>query len=432
MQRRIGILTLVITLWIGWAAPAAAETLTPNAQAAVLLDGLSGQILYDHNGSAPNYPASTTKLLTALVAVEHGDLNQIITISDRAVDQPPDSSSCYLERGEQHSLEHLLYGLLIASGNDCAAAIAEGVTGGHPETFIDWMNETARRLGATRSHFTNPHGLHDPEHYTTASDLAIIARAALANPTVRNIAGTKEFFWPGKSEQLGIYYNHNRMLWTYDGTIGGKTGFTEQAGLTLVSAAKRGDRLLIGVIMGERFKAEQYREMAALLDYGFERFEQVPVVEPGERMGNIPVRGGKSEQVEVVAGGSFRISVPRGEEPGTTIHPVLSRDLVKAPIQKGEPLGHVEIRENGRLLGTVPLVAAHPVESASLLPEGLLQAASGDAKWLAYLLAGFFVWRILLRGLRRGRRRARRRPTYRRRLGGSRVGMISAYRTKWR
>lgn len=408
------------------ALPASAEGAPlPHGRAAVLIDAASGQLLYEQNATDKNFPASTTKLLTALVAVEHGTLDQKITVSPNAVSMPPDSSSCYLEAGEQQPLEYLLYGLLLASGNDCATAIAEGVSNGRSDQFVTWMNETARRLGTVQSNFSNPHGLHEPDHYTSALDLALIARGALANPTIRKIAGTKEFDWPGKSERNGAYYNHNALLFYYPGATGGKTGYTEEAGLTLVGSASRDGRLLIGVVMGEESKVNQYDDMTALLDYGFTQFEQRPLITKGSAAGTVPVVTGKTSSVPAVAGGDFMISAPRSGQPAVTVQ-TRPDSKITAPVAAGAKLGVIEVREGDRVIGTVPLVAQNAVAAR---PQVLMMIASGTAtglKWLAYLLGGLLLFRITIRSTRRALRRSRasRRSASRYRSGN----LSTAYR----
>ncbi len=371
------------------------------------MDGQSGQVLYEQNGFARHYPASTTKLLTALVALEHGDMKQVITISAKAVAQMPDSSSCYLNQGEEQPLKHLLLGLLLSSGNDCADAIAEGLTDGNSSQFIQWMNETAQRLGATQSNFTNPHGLHDDAHYSTANDLALIARGALSNPILRQMAATREFVWPGKNN--GTYYNHNAMLFTYDGTVGGKNGFTEQARLTLVSSAERNGQFLIGVVLGVDSRSNQYNDMTALLDYGFDFFEQRPVLVSGAPQGNLKVESGLSETVGLVANSSLMISVRRGEEPSVAVKQTLP-DSVKAPILRGQKIGTVQILDGHKVIGSVDVVAQDAVEAKPLLWESVKGMALNGLKWIGLTLLGLTAFRILVKTIRRAIRSRRRLP----------------------
>jgi len=382
------------------AAPAlAAEPPALRGRALVLMDGHTGQILYQRNGNVRIYPASTTKLLTALVAVEHGSLEQRIEVSASAVDKGPDSASCYISEGDVEPLEYLLYGLLLPSGNDCADAIAEGVSGGRPEEFIEWMNETAQRVGATRSHFTNPHGLHDPGHWTTAIDLAIIGRAALADPVVRRIAGTRQFDWPGK-EKNGTYYNLNGMLWDYPGTIGGKTGYTEEAGYNLINAVERDGRLLIGVVAGYKWKSELYTDMEALLDYGLTAFRHVDAVPTDRPLSEIPVTGGEAESVPVMAQTGFTISAPRTGPSGVSLTPRLEPS-VEAPVEAGAQVGTLEVWQEGRLLGEVPLVAAASVAAKPPLWQRLLPYAGAALQWLAVALGALLLVRTAARLMRR-------------------------------
>jgi serine-type D-Ala-D-Ala carboxypeptidase (penicillin-binding protein 5/6) len=399
---------------------------TMHGKAAVLLDGVSGQILYQQNATEKYFPASTTKLLTALVAVEHGKMDQVIEVSANAVDQAPDSSSCYLEKGEKQRLETLMYGLLLVSGNDCAVAIAEGVSQNHLDQFITWMNETAKRLGANQSNFANPSGLHDPIHYTSALDLALIGRAALANPTIVKIAGTKEFFWPGKSERNGPYYNHNKMLFTYDGEIAGKNGYTEEAGLTLVSSAQRDGRMLIGVVMGEDNQEFQYGDMQDLLDYGFTQFEQKNAIPPDITPGVLPVTDGQQESVQVAAKATFPVSALKGAQPKVTVEPKLQKSLT-APVEPGQEVGVLEVKEGGRVLGTVPVVAEQAVAAKPKVVQNLKSWTFTGLKWLAGIILGLFLVRIVVKAIRRGRRRSR---AGRIRKGSGRTGSIAYYRTK--
>lgn len=427
---------MAVLIWVLSAVPAAAGTFEPRGRAALLLDASSGQILYQQNGQATNYPASTTKLLTALVAVEHGKLDQKIKISEQAIDKAPDSSSCYLNLGEEQPLEYLLYGLLLPSGNDCADAIAEGVTGGNPAQFVTWMNETAQRIGATGSHFANPSGLHDPNHYTTALDLALIARAAFANPVVRRISGAKEFNWPGKSfsatgEKINdIYYNHNQMVFYYEGTVAGKTGYTEEAGLTLVNAAERNGQLLIGVVMGEPFQKTQYEDMESLLDMGFSEFERKSAVTKGTDTGTVTVSGGLAESVTTVTGSDFWVTAPKGGAPDITVKPVLA-DTATAPVTEGQQLGTLEIRQGNRLLGTVPLLAKTGVDVKPAIAAKVLSAALTVLKWVGGILVGLFAFRTVVKTVRRIRRGSRRKSGGFRGSGaGNRTSSITMYRTR--
>lgn len=426
-SRCIGAIAAAVVI-MSAAPPVLAAAAPPalHGRAAVLLDGVSGQVLYQENGSDRNFPASTTKILTALVALEHGDPDQIITVSPEAVDVPPDSSTCWLEAGESQSLENLLYGLLLPSGNDCANAIAEGLTDGNPEQFIAWMNETAQSLGATHSQFINAHGYHDPKHYTTALDMALIGKAAFSNPLILKISGTEEYYWPGKSEKNGTYYNRNEMLLLDPSTIAGKTGYTEEAGRTLVNAARRGNRLLIGVLMGEETSEWMYQDMIDLQEYGFSEFTQRELLTAGTYPSSISVKDGEAAEVPVAPASDFPVSVPNNGLPTLTTK-VDVADGLTAPVKAGQTVGNVQVWEGERLLATIPLVAEANVAALPLykkVTQHTLAASGGIVKWLAGGIVVLLAARVVYVQVRK--RQQKSMPFSRKRYG--KTGMVSSFR----
>ena len=211
----------------------AAEAPAVSAASAVLMDAETGRVLYAHNEQEPRAIASTTKLMTALVAAEYlgGDLSETVEIKREWTGI--EGTSLYLKPGETITLKTLLYGLLLHSGNDAAVALA-GICGGEVETFVGWMNQRAQDLGMTNTHFSDPNGLGDENHYASALDMAKLGVACLQNPTVAEILSTRTITLEGR--QLT---NHNKLLWQYEGCTGMKTGYTRQAGRTLVSSAER-------------------------------------------------------------------------------------------------------------------------------------------------------------------------------------------------
>lgn len=248
------------------------------AEAAVVMDVSSGAFLYSKNMTAKEYPASITKIMTALVAIEHGNLDKKIKCSEHAVYSiEAESSHCGLQPGEKLTLRQALYALMLESANDAANSIAERV-GGTIEVFVQMMNDKAKELGCVNTHFTNPHGLHDEDHYTCAYDMALITRAAFANETLAEIAGTVEYSIPktNKVKEVRYFLNHHKMLsseeYLYEGCIGGKTGFTSDALNTLVTVAQRDGRRLISVVLKTNGATKTYEESTALLDYGYDQF----------------------------------------------------------------------------------------------------------------------------------------------------------------
>ena len=241
---------------------ASAAQLSPppqvSAKSAALLDGTTGMCLYEKNGDQRALIASTTKIMTGLLVCEAGEPERSVTVPDAAV--WVEGSSMYLKSGETLTRRELLYGMMLHSGNDAALTLAISVSGSEA-AFVRQMNLRVRALGLTQTHFANPHGLDSGENYSTALDLAQLARAALQNEAFRTVVSTKTVSCAGRT-----LTNHNKLLWRYDGCIGVKTGYTRHAGRILVSAAERDGRQLIAVTISD---PDDWRDHAALLDYGF-------------------------------------------------------------------------------------------------------------------------------------------------------------------
>lgn len=248
-----------------------------SAEGAILIEAETGTVLYEKNATARLYPASTTKLMTALLALENAALGETVTVSHDAVyDIDTDSSRIWVDVGEELSMEASLYALMLPSANDMAYAIAEHV-GGSKEGFADMMNARAKELGCVNTHFMNPHGLDEEEHYTCAADLARITRPLLKNSTFLKISGSKNYEIKPTNlckDSRWVLNTHLmiRKSYPFDGVIAGKTGHTDLAGANLVTVAKRGNMTLISVIMKAPDDTALYDETAALLDFGFDNF----------------------------------------------------------------------------------------------------------------------------------------------------------------
>jgi serine-type D-Ala-D-Ala carboxypeptidase (penicillin-binding protein 5/6) len=243
-----------------------------NSEASYLINAENKQVLYEKNGNQTMYPASTTKIMTTLVALKHGDLHSIVTVSDNAAGL--EGSSLNLKVGDQLTLRDLLRGMMAVSGNDAAQAVAKHVGGGSSQIFINWMNEEAAALGAMHTHFSNPHGLPDPENYTTAHDLAIITAYAYHQPGFIDYVSHKyqtiHFINRGTNEKEE---NINELIGVYPGCNGVKTGTTREAGECLVAAAERNGIQLIAVVL---HSANRWEDATNLLDYGFQQIELLP------------------------------------------------------------------------------------------------------------------------------------------------------------
>ena len=229
-----------------------------SAKSAALLDGTTGECLYEKNGDQRALIASTTKIMTGLLVCEAGDLDRTVTVPETAAGT--EGSSMYLKSGEMLTRRELLYGMMLHSGNDAALTLAISISGSEA-AFVRQMNRRACALNLTQTHFANPHGLDSGENYSTALDLARLAQAALQNEQFRAVVSTKTITCAGRT-----LTNHNKLLWRYDGCIGVKTGYTRHAGRILVSAAERGGRMLIAVTISD---PDDWRDHVSLLDYGF-------------------------------------------------------------------------------------------------------------------------------------------------------------------
>lgn len=264
--------------------PDAPETLSPGV---ILMEESTGTILYEKNSDEAHYPASITKIMTTLLALENGNLSDMVTFSDDAINNT-EGSGIARDYGEQMTLEQCLYGVMLESANECAYAVAEHV-GGTVENFVDMMNAKAKELGCTNTHFANPHGLQDENHYTTAHDMALIAQAAYQNETFRIIIGTKMYTIPptNKHAEETVLRNHHDMLCTYHNAnrkylypycVGGKTGYTATANSTLVTYAEKDGMTLICVVMNTQ-SPNQFIDTVNLFDYAFDNFQVLNVSE---------------------------------------------------------------------------------------------------------------------------------------------------------
>lgn len=242
-----------------------------SSEAAIVMEADTGVILFEKNSRTPMYPASITKIATAIYAIENGDLDDIVTVSSKA--RNTEGTRVYLEEGEQVTLQKLLQGLLVNSGNDAGMAVAEHLSGG-VELFSSDLNEYLKNIiGIHDTNFENPHGLFNAEHVTTAEDMAKITQYAMKNEFFMDLFGTKEIEWNGDSWDTTLYTHHKLLRETpYEGVTGGKNGFVPQAGSTLVTTAKRENLNLIVVTLKSASESEAYKDTIKLLDYGFENF----------------------------------------------------------------------------------------------------------------------------------------------------------------
>lgn len=358
----------------------------------VLIDQRSGRVLFEQDGDKQMYPASTTKIMTALLAVEaveRGELTmetQIEITKEMLADLDPDGSNMALKEGEILSLDSLLKGLMIPSGNDAACAIAQHL-GGSRVAFVDMMNARAKELGAEDTHFANPHGLHDENHYSTAEDMAKIAHAAMKLEKFRNIADIAHIKIPptNVTEKERYYINTNGLLSTmrytnffYKGSTGIKTGYTSDAGNCLVASATRDGMSFIGVILGGKSVEDSHRDNAEMLDWAFENHTAITAVAKNAMTCEVRVRQGKrADTVPLVSAQAISVVVPKDttlEE--LEIKPNLP-ESVCAPVFAEQEIGTVSVLYRGVELASGKLLASRDIERTVFWPV----IALGEGLW---------------------------------------------------
>ncbi len=326
-----------------------AAALSTSAKGAALYDPLSGQLIYGYNADQRLPMASTTKIMTGLLAIE-------LYGSDTEVKIKPEwagieGSSMYLKSGEVVTVRELIYGLMLMSGNDAATALA-GMLSGKQADFVAMMNTRTMQMGLSNTGFENPSGLDGDGHYSSARDMAVMAGYALENPVFREIVSTGSITF-GKRYMS----NHNKLLWLYDGALGVKTGFTKKSGRCLVSAAEREGRTLIAVTLSA---PDDWDDHTAMLDYGFDRFEMTQLVTPGNA-GTAHIVSGLSSSSELYVNEGFSFSLSAEEREAVKIE-LLGPRFCYAPVVAGERYGALQVSLYGRILFETEVFFSDSVE----------------------------------------------------------------------
>lgn len=359
------------------------------APSAILIDALTGKVLYEKNADERRYPASTTKVMTGLLAVEYGKLDETVTIGKNPPLVEIGSSQIYLVPGEQLTMEQLLYALMLESANDAAVAIAEQISGS-VEEFAKLMNNRAKELGAVNTNFVNPNGLHDDNHYTTARDLAMIAKHAMTLDKFRNVVKEVKYTIPktNKQDERNYITNSNKLIWkTYDKfryeyATGIKTGYTVKANQCLVGGAKKGDMELISVVMGAEGQ-NIYSDTVALFEYGFANFKNVDILKKDQIVTTVAVKEGE-EKINLLASEDFSLMLSQAEEDKVRTEIKTKEDL-KEPIKKGEVLGEMLIYLEGK-----------EVKSIDLLSSVEIETPKSPSLWWLWLIAAFLLYRTIV------------------------------------
>jgi D-alanyl-D-alanine carboxypeptidase (penicillin-binding protein 5/6) len=390
VSKKCFFIILSIFLYFAMSKPLFAEPVF-NGKGAVLLDAQSGQVLFEKNMDEKLPPASITKILTAIIAIESGKLNDLVTVSAN----PPfiEGTRVYLEEGEKVVLRDLVIAALVYSANDAALAIAEYLSGTEEE-FAKLMNKKARELGAVNSNFVNSHGLTENGHYTTAYDMAVITRYALKNEIFREMVSMKVFDWEGKAWQTRLI-NKNQLLWSYKGANGVKTGYTKEAKCTIVASATREGQTYIAVVLGS-IGNNTWTDAERLLDYGFNNFQTVQFAHPEEVVATIALD--EKNKLQLAADHHFSLSLPQAGN--KKVESRLSLKAIGDSVDQGQVVGEMIYSVNGEDVGSVKLVAKEQVKIINWFDR------------VVYLFAGIYLLQILWRIVQKWRKSRRSRNMF--------------------
>lgn len=369
MYRYFSLVCAITVLSLIHSMAAAAPPAPPPTTAGsghLLIDMASDQVIAASNADNQLEPASLTKIMTAYVIFREIDSGHIALADEALVSEKAwrmEGSRMFIEVGKRVSVEELLKGLIIASGNDAAVALAEH-TAGSEEAFAALMNEHARRLGMNNSHFTNSSGLPDDEHYTTPADIAKVTAATIREfPEWYAWYAIKDYTFNDITQP-----NRNRLLWRDESVDGVKTGHTSTAGYCLVASAERDGMRLISVVMGTASEEERATETQELLGYGFRFFESRPLYAAGQPIQEVRVWKGEEDQLPVGVAEALVLTVPRGEAEGLSAQLVVD-GLIEAPVMRGQPIGVIEVSHAGEIVKRVPAVALADVSEAGIFGQ---------------------------------------------------------------
>lgn len=321
-----------------------------SAECAILIDAQTGRVLYEKQAEEKSLIASTTKIMTALVICEQTNVLDRVKIPKEAVGI--EGSSMYLKEGEVLTVQELLYGLMLQSGNDAAVALAI-YCGGTVEGFTELMNDKAHRLGMTQSHFANPNGLDSPGNYSTARDMGILTAYAMQNPIFAQTVSTKTITIGERCLR-----NHNKLLWQLEGANGVKTGYTKAAGRILISSVTRMGRQLIAVTFNA---PDDWQDHKTLIEDGFSRFTVQQLVRQGQTLGQLELAGGQETSVDLIAAEDFSYSLAQGERVTISLP---EAGFAYAPVAEGQEAGFAHILVDGTAVAKVPLVYGATIERA--------------------------------------------------------------------
>ncbi|HQD89985.1 MAG TPA: D-alanyl-D-alanine carboxypeptidase family protein [Syntrophomonadaceae bacterium] len=372
-KRTVWILLCLILLILVAVSPVQAEQVEVEAESYVLMDADSGKVLLAKNEHKRLPPASMTKLMTMILAAQ--DLEEgKVSVKDKVITSEEawkmGGSQIYLEPGEEMTFEDMMIAIAVGSANDASVAVAEHLEGTH-KNFVDRMNKQAKMLGLKNTHFVNSYGLPAENHYTSAYDMAVMARYALQYTKILEYCSIKEYNLRQGEFKL---FNTNKLLWWYEGTDGFKTGWTNEAKYCLTATAKRDGLRLIGAVMASPKQHGNHRDMMKLFNYGFAKYAYKSFFSRGSVCGVVQVGKGIGDSVEVIAEDDVGAIVEKGQEKKITTEKRL-QNYVNAPVEKGQKLGEMRVYDDGNLVKEVNLVAASDVPKGGFLKEILKMLA---------------------------------------------------------
>ncbi|MEK4126387.1 D-alanyl-D-alanine carboxypeptidase family protein [Anoxybacillus sp. FSL W8-0382] len=342
--------------------------LAPEARSAILIERDTGAILYEKNAHEPLPPASMTKIMTMLLIMEAIDqgklkLDERVRASEYAASMG--GSQIFLEPGEEMTVDDLLKGVAIGSGNDAAVALAERIAGSE-EAFVHMMNEKARKLGLKHTTFENTTGLPAKNHYSTAYDMAMMAKELLKYDLITKYTGTYEDYLRENTDKKFWLVNTNRLVKFYPGVDGLKTGYTSEAKYCLTATAKKGNMRVIAVVFGAPTPKARNAQITKMLDYAFSHYETKPLYKKGETITMLPVSKGKKKSVAVVTSEPISVLLKKGEKSEAVKTTWKLNKKAKAPVKKGDVLGTLVVKKDGAVIVKSPLVAKEQVEEANM------------------------------------------------------------------
>jgi serine-type D-Ala-D-Ala carboxypeptidase (penicillin-binding protein 5/6) len=378
LKKRLLISTLAFCLfasaaWPGMAAPAGTPTqdaatagLGASAASAILMDADTGTVIFEKDSHKKLPPASITKVMTMLLtaeAISKGTLKLTDKVKTSEYAASMGGSQIFLEPGEEMTVDDMLKGIAMASGNDASVAMAEHI-GGTEAGFVKLMNDKAQQLGMKDTHFANPNGLPIADHYTSAHDIAVMSRELLKYDFITKYTGAYQDYLRKDSEKPFWLVNTNKLVRFYSGADGLKTGYTSEAKFCLTATAKRDGLRLIAVVLGEPNTKTRNAEVSAMFDFAFSQYAMQPLFKSGEIIGRVKVTKGEQPLMEIPADKSYNILVKKGASPEGITHQVVMPDSIKAPVKAGQPVGRLVVYQGDKVLKEFELTAPADIQKA--------------------------------------------------------------------